>query len=649
MGGSGRRLAAGLLALAIGVGASAGAAPAGADEATPSVGAGEGGAPGTRAVTKATLTRNFGEIVVDEVGGHVFVTELDSVGVYDLDGERVGVIEDQFGASDLVLRGRTLYVVAPLVSRINRVDADTLAVTGGWAVTATPNPLQATWGGGRLWYVYGGQDAAIASLDPATGVVVPAVAEPIGNADLAATDTRLYVLDRGFSPSKISSFDITTTPITHLATSAHDSGSCGNGREIALAPDGATAWTACGAPYSFKEWVTATLAVPAVTYPAAAYPNGIAVDAGGEYLLGSIQSDQQLRLYEVDSPPTIGVFDLPDEVSVGMVALTEGAGRLYAGLEDGRLATIVQAPAVDTYTPQVVTRGEETAIAVTGSGFTDIELVTLGGRTLTPAIADDGHLTVTVPADLPAGDHPLVLTSRWGTNDTTPVDISVIDTSVVPFPTTAAFVDQQFRDLVGRPATAAEVARWVDAIDAGSKEPADLVAALRASYDNTTYVDPVVRLYQAAFVRTPDAAGLGYWTARRRGGTSIAAIAQHFAGSGELRAMYGTLTNRGFVQRVYQNVLGRPGDAAGIDYWTQQLDTRQRTRGTVLLGFSESPENKAAQVGRVHAAVLVVGMLGRAPTADEVAAIAAAVASGATAADLAAEILGSPEYAARVS
>src|SRR4051794_13574 len=78
----------------------------------------------------STTALSQGEILVDDAGGHVFVTATDTVAVFDPAGNQVGSIADQFGAKDLVLRGRTLYVLAANVNRINTVDADTLAVTG---------------------------------------------------------------------------------------------------------------------------------------------------------------------------------------------------------------------------------------------------------------------------------------------------------------------------------------------------------------------------------------------------------------------------------------------------------------------------------------------------------------------------------------
>jgi hypothetical protein len=220
---------------------------------------------------------------------------------------------------------------------------------------------------------------------------------------------------------------------------------------------------------------------------------------------------------------------------------------------------------------------------------------------------------------------------------------------VAPFASISAFVARQFRDVVGRAPTAAESDRWVGELRVGSRRPADLVASLRASADNQVNVDPVIRLYRAYFLRAPDVDGLRFWVGRRRAGVSIAWISQSFASSAEFRARYGALTNRAFVEQVYLNVLGRPGDAAGVTFWTRQLDIRARDRGSVMVGFSESAENKAAAAPRVTAAALHLLLLGRAPTVEEETVTVASLAGGATVADVAAVILASAEYRAHVA
>ena len=44
---------------------------------------------------------------------------------------------------------------------------------------------------------------------------------------------------------------------------------------------------------------------------------------------------------------------------------------------------------------------------------------------------------------------------------------------------------------------------------------------------------------------------------------------------------------------LYKNVLDREADTSGLNYWLGQLNSGAETRYEVLLGFSESAENKA--------------------------------------------------------
>lgn len=101
------------------------------------------------------------------------------------------------------------------------------------------------------------------------------------------------------------------------------------------------------------------------------------------------------------------------------------------------------------------------------------------------------------------------------------------------------------------------------------------------------------RVYQAAFDRVPDTAGLKYWIDLLDGGGSLLNVAAGFVRSNEFVSVYGLDPSAGsFVEKLYQNVLGRSGETEGVEYWTGQL-ARGESRELVLAGFSESPENKA--------------------------------------------------------
>ena len=106
------------------------------------------------------------------------------------------------------------------------------------------------------------------------------------------------------------------------------------------------------------------------------------------------------------------------------------------------------------------------------------------------------------------------------------------------------------------------------------------------------------RIYQAAFARTPDVAGLSYWIAAMDKGYAFKAVAEGFVISAEFKALYGASpTHRNIVEQIYENVLRRPGEEAGITFWTGVLDSHAASVAEVLMGFSESAENQAALIG----------------------------------------------------
>ncbi len=104
--------------------------------------------------------------------------------------------------------------------------------------------------------------------------------------------------------------------------------------------------------------------------------------------------------------------------------------------------------------------------------------------------------------------------------------------------------------------------------------------------DSQNRVDQVRRLYLAYFGRAADDAGLDFWV---DGGQPIQEVSEFFAQSAELQALYGDLDNGAFIDRLYLNVLGRPGDSEGRDFWVGELDAGA-SRGRIMLQFSNSPE-----------------------------------------------------------
>jgi len=113
---------------------------------------------------------------------------------------------------------------------------------------------------------------------------------------------------------------------------------------------------------------------------------------------------------------------------------------------------------------------------------------------------------------------------------------------------------------------------------------ADVAAPQAATHGPT-----IVRLYEAYFLRSPDAGGLAYWTRLADAGLPVVEISGYFAASAEFAERYGRLDDGAFVRLVYRNVLRREPDRGGYAYWVGMLGGGL-TRGGMMLGFSESPE-----------------------------------------------------------
>lgn len=137
----------------------------------------------------------------------------------------------------------------------------------------------------------------------------------------------------------------------------------------------------------------------------------------------------------------------------------------------------------------------------------------------------------------------------------------------------------------------------------GSADSFDLLAGVeRLQFADRAYAldidgtgGKVYRLYQAAFDRTPDKSGVGFWMAKVDQGVPMAQVLDFFVHSPEFATLYGAApSNAALVSRFYANVLHREADAVGKAFWINVLDSHKASVADVLSHFAESPENQAA-------------------------------------------------------
>ncbi|WP_137279522.1 DUF4214 domain-containing protein [Pseudomonas rhizoryzae] len=108
------------------------------------------------------------------------------------------------------------------------------------------------------------------------------------------------------------------------------------------------------------------------------------------------------------------------------------------------------------------------------------------------------------------------------------------------------------------------------------------------------------RLYQAAFDRTPDKSGLGYWLGKMDAGASLYEVAAGFVASSEFKALNGNApAPQALVASLYGHVLGRTAEQAGLDYWTSQLQSGALDAAGLLASLSESAENRVLVSGQI--------------------------------------------------
>ncbi len=197
------------------------------------------------------------------------------------------------------------------------------------------------------------------------------------------------------------------------------------------------------------------------------------------------------------------------------------------------------------------------------------------------------------------------------------------------------FIRNAHADFLGRDADPAESTEWKERLSSGTDRSA-LVAELAASPEWTSNV--VDQLYRNTLGRPGDAEGVGYWAHQVRRGVPVASVAAAFYGSPEYVAKVGG-THERWVEDLYESLLNRTVDDAGLGYWVGEATTVGTQE--VAHAFYQSTESRRARV-----AVLYRRFLDRDPDVEGLAYWSDVLASGNDVA-LAGFLVASDEYFTR--
>lgn len=157
------------------------------------------------------------------------------------------------------------------------------------------------------------------------------------------------------------------------------------------------------------------------------------------------------------------------------------------------------------------------------------------------------------------------------------------------------FVSQLYRDLLNREPDAEGLAFYSNLLDQGKLDRLQTALAIESSpeFKNLVVTDD----YEEVLRREPDPAERTAALQFLNQGGTEAGLEVRLLATPEYFANRGGSTNAGFVQAVYEDVLGRSASANEVQAWTQLLD-QGTSRTTVAQGIVFSKESLTGAVER---------------------------------------------------
>ncbi len=214
-----------------------------------------------------------------------------------------------------------------------------------------------------------------------------------------------------------------------------------------------------------------------------------------------------------------------------------------------------------------------------------------GGWTLT----DDGQLW-------PFGNERLILGVSTTASANDAVDVALVSpvvSAAFAAGPTGRYLDATVELFLGRSATAADYGHWEGRLRYQGGRQAVTLGLARSEEWAGLRVD---EMYQNVLGRSPDAGGRRYWLDEMANGLALEAVGVNFYGSAEYVASSGSTTE--YVTRLYQVLLERPPDQAGLRYWVELLQSGRAKPPDVAAGFYASIESRRGRVSSLYDQVL---------------------------------------------
>lgn len=230
--------------------------------------------------------------------------------------------------------------------------------------------------------------------------------------------------------------------------------------------------------------------------------------------------------------------------------------------------------------------------------------IIVGPFAWTPQIANDERLlaSTSTPGDLSNAD---TVNGSLPVQRLVPLDNNVAMRKVSPIIDTTIetkWITGLYQDLLSRAPDQAGLDGWIAARAAGMS----LGTVVNGFLNSNEYCTNLVTAFYADLLtRQPDPAGLQGWVNQLQGGASRQAILTGFLDSAEYKASNSPPDQ--FVESLYNKLLGRASDPAGRQGWIAAL-AAGATTADVIRGFVTSEEYCSNQVTQLYST-----LLGRAP------------------------------------
>jgi uncharacterized protein YkwD len=164
---------------------------------------------------------------------------------------------------------------------------------------------------------------------------------------------------------------------------------------------------------------------------------------------------------------------------------------------------------------------------------------------------------------------------------------------------TVQYLDSVYNLFVKRNATSTEDAKWADAVQSGKRYAVTSALAVSDEWAGVRVND----LYRKVLGRDADAAGRAFWVKKIAAGMRLEDVAAAMYASPEYFDRKGG-TNKGFIKGLYQDILHRSADLAGLDHWTSLLHWKLIDRQGAAASFYASIESRRDRVTTLYKEIL---------------------------------------------